>query len=73
MNRLILRITLKPTFHLFPYVWTNHYAYSIRKEHRTEKAFGHRLVFLCFDCEFSRLPKNAHWNPDGTHFTQPAD
>jgi hypothetical protein len=67
MNRIIVKITLCWTFWLLPYFWRNRYVYRIRRQEKTEASFGHRAVWLCFDCEFALLPKNAVWNPDGTH------
>ena len=73
MTRIIVLASIRPNFWLLPYVWRNHYTYHIRRSHppRNEGAFGHRLVWLFFDCEVALLPKNAYWNPDGTHLSQP--
>jgi hypothetical protein len=70
MNRLIIRISLRPNCWLLPYFWSNKYRYHIRHSSppRDEFAFGHRLVWLFLDCELAILPKDAYWNPDGTHF-----
>jgi hypothetical protein len=75
MTRIILRITLRPTIWLLPHFWRNRYRYAIRHTHppRAEYAWGHRLCWLCLDCEFAVIPRGAHWNPDGTHLYQPAD
>jgi hypothetical protein len=64
MNRIIVRISLRPNFWLLPYVWWNRYVYHIRRSHplRNEAAWGHRLVWLFFDCEVAFLPKT----PTGT-------
>lgn len=73
MNRLIIRVSLRPNFWVLPYLWRNKYTYHIRRSNpaRNETAWGHRLVWLFFDCEVAVLPKNAYWNPDGTCFEQP--
>lgn len=69
MNRLIVRISLKPNFWIFPLFWRNWYGYQVRRANppKTEYAAGHRMLWLCFDAELALIPKNVHWNPDGTH------
>jgi len=71
MNRLIIRISIRPNIWLLPYIWKNRYTYHIRWTQKNQSAFGHRLVWLCFDCELALLPKNAYWNPDGNAYDQP--
>lgn len=73
MNRLIIRVSIRPNIWLLPYIWKNRYQYHIRfsSPTRSESAWGHRLVWLCFDCELALLPRNAYWNPDGKFYDQP--
>jgi hypothetical protein len=67
INRIILRISIKPTFWVLPYFWRNRYMYQFRLERRHTGGIGYRMVWLCFDCEFARIPKGASWSPDGAH------
>jgi len=75
MNRIVARISISRNIWIVPHVWRNRYTYHIRRSSppRNEVAFGHRLLFLCFDCELAIIPKNSFWNPDGTHLNQPTD
>ena len=67
MNRIILRISITPTFWLLPFTWKNTYHAKIHNHPKLIPYTGYRVIFLCFNSEFAILPKGASWNPDATH------